>query len=152
MRLDGSDPLVTISDRNGKSQREKNKVQVFCFCFCFHLKPWYSRSTTSYQIIAAVLPESLRRLGCIKINLPSTTQDTNIQHPWYSEFNFHCCIFRNFSAIQNWFIWGLHLWNWTKTWALQDSQVRQTGGGDSLFGGGQAHQCFCLSPLQTTRW
>lgn len=58
---------------------------------------------------------------------------------WFYLLSFLCWMFRNLPAVQNRYIWGLHLWNRVKTRGLQDSQVWETGCGVSQFGGGEAH-------------
>lgn len=63
-----------------------------------------------------------------------------------------CWTFRNFPTVQNRYFWRLHLWNWTQTRSLQNSQVWQTASGIPQFGNGEAHQCSNLPSLQTAGW
>lgn len=68
---------------------------------------------------------------------------------WISCF---CLLCRNLPAIQNRFIWRLHLWNGTQTRGVQDPQVWQTICGISEFRGRETNKHFNLPSVQTTGW
>lgn len=137
--------------------KPKDKQITRWLFFFFHLNlccPWCMLvSSTSYQKIATVLPVCLRRVGLHTVFRSICSQHISMSYKIRTFYLLYllCCVFRNISAIPNWYIWGLHLWNWTKTWDLQDSQVWKTTCGFSVFGSGKAYKCFHLPSLQTAR-